>query len=457
MHIKYFRFSALVAFCLFIFQYAPAQTTAAPSADEVVSKVDEYMKAAVGVDRFSGSVLLARDGKPIVSKGYGMANYEWDIPNTPQTAFRLGSITKQFTSAAIMLLQERGKLSASDPVCKYVTDCPAAWQPVTIRNLLTHTSGIPNYTNFPTFGAKAVLPLKPAELLLEYKDKPLDFAPGEKYTYSNSAYHLLGLIIEKVSGNSYADFLQENIFTPLGLKHTGYDNSRTLLKNRAAGYSREGDKIVNALYMDMWIPYSAGALYSTTEDLLKWEQALYTDKLLTQKSRDEMFTPFKNNYGYGWGVGKRLDRPSNSHGGGIYGFTTTITRFPADRVTVIALSNIQGTSTDKVATALSAIAFGAPYRTPVERKAIAVPSQVLDKYVGEYQLTQALIITVTNEGGRLMLQISGQPKTELFAESETAFFLKTVDAQITFEKDAAGKVTRLILHQGGSNPAPKIK
>lgn len=450
MHFKLNRYAGAAALCLLIFHVAPAQTASGPTNEQIVAKADEYMKAAVNIDRFNGSILVARDGSPVVSKGYGMANIEWDIPNSSQTAFRLGSITKQFTATAIMMLQERGKLNVADPVCKYVTDCPAAWQPITIRHLLTHTAGIPNYTAFPgLMQKKAVLPISVNDLMGEYKVKTLDFAPGEKMSYSNSGYHLLGAIIERASGKPYADFLQENIFTPLALKQTGYDTHRSIIKNRAAGYARDGDALVNAAYLDMLIPYAAGSLYSTTEDLLKWEQSLYTDKLLTRKSFDEMFTPFKNGYGYGWGVGKRLDRQTISHGGGIFGFSTYITRFPAERVTVIVLSNVQGTSTEKVAGALSAIVFGAPYKIPVERKAIAVASSTLDKYVGEYQVAPNLTITVTNENGKLMSFVTGQPKTELFAETETGFFLKTVDAQITFVKNAEGKVTGLLLHQGG--------
>jgi len=228
---RIYRGALLFVLSLLIVPIVEAQTSTISTSEQIVAKVNEYMDAAQKVDKFSGTILIARDGKPIISKGYGMANYEWDIPNTPQTEFRLGSVTKQFTSAAIMLLQERGRLSVNDPVCRYFPECPAGWESMTIRHLLTHTSGIANYTSFPSWmEKKATLPITPAELLAEYKVKPLDFAPGEKYSYSNSGYHLLGLIIENASGKSYADFLKENIFTPLGLKHTGYDDTRTLVK-----------------------------------------------------------------------------------------------------------------------------------------------------------------------------------------------------------------------------------
>lgn len=453
-------FALIAVFCAIVPHSASAQTNAPLSSEQIVSKVDEYMSSAESIDRFSGTILVARDGKPIVSKGYGMANVEWDIANSPKTAFRLGSITKQFTSAAIMLLQERGKLNVSDPACKYLTECPPAWEPITIRHLLTHTSGIPNYTAFPGFmEKKAILPVSTAELLAEYRNKPLDFAPGEKNSYSNSGYHLLGLIIEKASGTSYEEFLRQNIFTPLGMKQSGYDSPRSIIKWRAAGYQRAGDDLINAPYIDMLIPFAAGALYSTTGDLLIWDQALYSEKLLTRKSLDEMFTPFKNNYAYGWGVGKRFERASTAHGGAIHGFATQIIRFPEDRVTVVVLSNVQGAGADKVANALAAIVFGAKYELPKERKAVAIASAVLDKYVGEYQLTPAIVMVITNESGKLMLQVAGQPKMELFAENETDFFLKNVDAQVAFVKDATGAVTQLLFKQGSGPglPGKKIK
>ena len=454
--------TAFVALCLVFAQYASAQNTAtvsSPSAQQITAKVDEYMNAAVRVDGFSGSILIARDGQPVVSKGYGMANVELDVPNSPQTVFRLGSVTKQFTAMAIMMLAERGKLNVNDPACKYLTDCPAAWQPITVKNLLTHTAGVPNYTGFPDFAKTAVLPTTNAAMIAQLRDKPLEFAVGEKYAYSNSGYYLLGAIIERASGKTYADFLQENIFTPLGMKQTGYDSPLRIIKNRAAGYARQGGKIINASYMDMTIPYAAGAMYSTTGDLLLWDQALYTEKLVSRKSLDETFTPFKSNYGYGWSIGKRFDRQVIAHGGGIYGFATEIARFPADKVTVVVLSNVQGAPAGRIGNDLAAIVFGAAYEIPKERKEIAVDQKILEKYVGQYELAAPkIVIGFTLENGKLFGQVGGQSKFALSAESETVFFSKDVNLQITFMKDAQGQTTGLTFNQGGTViQAQKIK
>ncbi len=452
---------AFLACCLLLVAPVSAQPAASPppslSAPEITRKVDEYMNAAMRINRFSGAVLLARDGQPIVSRGYGMANLEHSVPNTPQTVFRVGSVTKQFTGMAVVLLQERGKLSVNDPICKYLTDCPPAWQPITIKNLLTHTAGIPNYTEFPDFMKTAAVDTTAAEITTRFRDKPLQFALGEKYAYSNSGYYLLGTIIERASGKPYADFLQENIFAPLGMKDTGYDNPSRIIKNRAAGYARTSDGFINAAPISMSTAYAAGALYSTVGDLLLWDQALYTEKLVSRKSLDEAFTPFKSNYGYGWSIGKRHDRQVIAHGGGIFGFSAYIARYPADRVTVVVLSNVEGAPSGEIANSLSAIVFGAKYEIPAERKEVQIAAKTLEKYVGQYQLTPQLVLNVTLEDGKLLAQISTQPKLELFAESETVFFFKVVNAQVTFVVNAPGEVTGIVFRQGGSEiPAKKI-
>ena len=365
------RFTFLLIFCLLTVEIGSAQKTDVPSSRQITVKVDEYMNAAVKFNHFSGSVLVARDGQPVISKGYGMANYELNIPNTPQTVFRIGSITKPFTAMAIMILQERGKLNVNDPICKFLENCPAAWQPITIRHSLTHTSGMVNYTNLPD-APKGLTRYTSAEFVDLLRGKPLEFTPGENFAYNNSGYYLLGLIIEKTSGKTYEEFLRDNIFAPLGMKNSGYDDPRPLVANRASGYRRAGSTFVNATYLDMGFPYSAGALYSTTEDLFLWDKALYTEKLISRKSLDEKFTPFKDmdflpgaKYAYGWAISKRSNRQMIEHGGDINGFSTYIRRFPADNVTVIVLSNQERFKVDKIADDLSDIVFGEPYKMPV--------------------------------------------------------------------------------------------
>lgn len=436
---------------------ASKTATSSPSGRVLAAKVDEYLNAAMKVKRFAGTVLIARNGQPLVSKGYGMANIEDGAANTPQTKFRLGSVTKQFTSMAVMMLQEQGKLSVSDLACKYVPDCPAAWQPITIRQLLTHTAGIPNYTALPEFRNFARTRMTVPAIVDLFKNQPLDFTPGEKYSYSNSGYILLGYIIERASGKTYQDFLRENIFGPLGMVNSGYDGTMLLI-HRAAGYAFDANSNseINSGYIDMSVPHAAGALYSTVGDLLLWDQALYSERLLSRKSLDEMFTPFKSNYAYGWSVGKEGDRRTISHGGSIYGFASYIARYPDDRVTVIVLTNHEGAPAGAVARDLAAMAFGAPYKIPTELKIVAVAPSVLDSYVGQYRLATT-VLDITNEGGKLMWTQGGvaESKRQLLATSPTDFVLQGTELQVKFVKDDTGKVTQMNIPGAGS--APKIK
>jgi CubicO group peptidase (beta-lactamase class C family) len=430
----------------------------AARAQDLLPKFEEYAQATVKAEHFSGAILVARDGKILLSKGYGMADVENDVPNTPETRFRLGSLTKQFTAASILLLQERGKLSVQDSVCKYVAPCPEAWQPVTIHHLLSHTAGVPNFTALPDYQKTMREPTTVESLVARFRSLPLDFKPGEDWKYSNSGYVLLGSVVEKVSGKSYESFLRENIFEPLKMTSTGYDHPNEILKRRARGYATGPDGLVNANYLDMSIPFAAGGLYSTVGDLYLWDQALYGEKILKQSSLDAMFTAVRNNYGYGYGVNKLFNRRLNAHSGGIEGFSTTINRFPDDRVTVIVLSNNEAARTGPIARDLSAIAFGEKYELPVERIVVKVDPKIYDGYVGEYELGPGFVFTVTREGDHLMMQATGQGKAELFPTSETNFFPKVVRADITFVKDTVGHVTHLVLNQNGRQlNAKKIK
>jgi CubicO group peptidase (beta-lactamase class C family) len=361
----------------------------AQEAAPIAPKLDEYLSAAAK-QGFTGSALVARDGKVIFSKGYGMANAEWDIPNTPQTKFRLGSITKQFTATSILLLQERGKLSVQDPVCKYIAECPKAWEPVTIHHLLVHTSGIPSYTDVKSpeeFRKLSLTQVTPAGFVDSFKGKSLEFPVGET------------------------------------------------------------------------VPYAAGSLYSTVEDLFAWNESLFSDKLLSAKSREAMMTVDKNNYAYGLVVNQQHNRKMIIHGGGINGFNTILARFPEEKITIVVLRNADygAPNPGKIGQDLAAIVFGEKYEIPRERVAVKIDPKILDAYVGQYELRPDFIITMTREGDSLMTQATGQPKFELFPESETKFFLKAVDAQVTFVKDDKGAVTHLILHQGGDQKAKKIK
>ena len=431
-------------------------------AQDIEAKVDEYVGTYLKIGNFSGSILIAKEGRILLSKGYGMANLEHDVPNAPQTIFRLGSVTKQFTSMAIMQLREKGRLDVDDPIAKYLPTYPNG-EEITIHHLLTHTSGIPDFGEFPDLQKTIMIPSPVEKTIQRFKDKPLEFTPGEKFKYSNSGYILLGYIIEKVSGTSYEEFLEENIFQPVNMMNTGYDHHDTLLKHRASGYSIGGGGLTNAAYIDMSIPYAAGALYSTVEDLYLWDRALYTEKLVKKSSLDRMFTPFvetesgaiKAHYAYGWNVLSLFDRKVITHSGGINGFRQQIARYVDDDVCIVVLSNIETAPVDKISMDLAAIVFGEEYEVPKERMAAEVNPRIYDAYVGQYELAPDLIVTVTKENNRLFAQATGQPKFELYPESGTKFFARVADIQVTFVKNEKGEVTQLIAHQEGTDTAAK--
>lgn len=423
-------------------------------AQDIEAKVDEYVGTYLKEGNFSGSILIAKEGRILLSKGYGIADLEHDVPNTPETIFRLGSVTKQFTSMVIMQLQERELMNVDDPIAKYLPTYPNG-EEITIHQLLTHTSGIPDLGDFPDHQKTIMIPSPVEKTIQRFKDKPLEFTPGEKFKYSNSGYILLGYIIEKVCGTSYEEFLEENIFQPLNMMSSGYDHHDTLLKHRASGYSIVGGGLTNAAYIDMSIPHAAGALYSTVEDLYLWDRALYTEKLVKKSSLDKMFTPFKGNYGYGWSRLSLFNREVITHGGGVNGFRTNIARYVDDDVCIIVLSNIETAPVDKISMDLAAILFGEEYEMPIERVAIDMDPRIYDAYVGQYELAPNLVVAVTKENNRLFAQATGQPKFEIYPESETKFFARVADIQFTFVKNEEGKVTQLIVHQEGKDTAAK--
>ena len=422
---------------------------AGPAFAQDMARMEQVVQTSVQNNTFMGTVLVARGSDVLLSKAYGSANLEWEIPNTIATKFRLGSITKQFTAASILLLEERGKLKVADQVKTHIPDAPSAWDGITIYHLLTHSSGIPNFTSMPDYPKLRPFASPVAKTLEAFRDKPLDFAPGEKMSYSNSGYLVLGHIIEKVAGTSYSAFVKENIFSPLGMKDSGFDSNSEIIPRRASGYSPSPNGPTNAGFIHMTIPHAAGSLYSTTEDLLRWELALFDGKVLSATSLQKMTTPFKDDYAFGVVVRTLNGRKSIVHGGGIEGFNTSMTHYPDSRITVIVLSNLNGPAADQLGRSLGAIAHGGTVKLTSERKEIVLPAKTMATYVGNYDMPSGAVFAVTLDGDRLMGQLTGQGSNQLFPESETAFFLKAVDAQIDFVKDAAGNVTHLVLHQGG--------
>jgi CubicO group peptidase (beta-lactamase class C family) len=394
-------------------------------------------------------VLVKHEGKILAARGLGMANIEHDVPNSPQTKFRIGSISKSFTALLVLQQVDAGKLKLDDPISQYLEDPPEAWKPITIHHLLCHTSGIFNYTNTPEWLAKQATLSKPEKLVPIFRDKPLQFAPGEKHEYSNSGYILLGQILKKVTGKNYEQLVREHIAEPLDMRDTGYDHPDEVLAHRAAGYRHARGKSLNARFIDMASADAAGAIYSTVEDLSKYDDALTAGKLLSAESYAKLFTPVKDNYAYGWVIEERNGKQLIWHNGGINGFASSLVRRPDTRSCVVVLSNYEDGPADRVSRDLMALLQGNEYTLPRVHVAVTVDPARYDALAGKYQLAPQAIMTITREGNRLMAQLSGQPKLEAFPESETEFFYKVVDAQLSFVKDEAGQAKRLVLHQNG--------
>jgi len=446
-----------------------------PATEKIGQLLDKY----AAYDQLNGAVLVAHEGKVIFKKGYGYANFEWDIPNTPDTRFRLASVTKQFTAMLILQLSEKGKLQLDGKVSDYLPDYPKAnGSRITIYHLLTHSSGVPNYTSLPDFFQRhARNPYSPKDFIPVFSELPLEFEPGSTFKYSNSGYFILGAIIEQITGMSYAKALQEYIFKPLHMDQSGYDLSAPIIKKRAAGYRKTIDGYANAPYLDMSLPFAAGALYSTVEDLYLWDQGLYKDQLLSAASKEIYFRPYRNGYACGWvrrpfTLGNTKDTVSAIwHNGSINGFSTIIVRIPESRDLVVLLNNTGNVDVEEISKNILGILYNRTYDMPVKRRApllaeepasrTAMPdpdTAAYHSYAGRYQLAPEMFITITVENGRIYEQVTGQNRFEIFPEeSPGKFFMKVVDAQMSFVKGEQGSIDRLILHQYGKDiPAKRI-
>lgn len=527
----------------------PLHAADTKSLDAIASR---YYKS----DQPGAAVLVMKDGKTLLRKGYGMADLELGVPIAPDMVFRIGSVTKQFTAVAILQLVQQGKIALNDEIQKFLPDYPKGSKPITIEHLLTHTSGIKSYTSMANFLADMRRDFRVNEMIDRFKNEPSDFGPGDKWLYNNSGYFLLGAIIEKVSGVTYEQYVERHLFEPAGMTQTYYGNEARIIPKRVRGYDRgdHGSGIRNAEYLGMSQPYSAGSLLSTVDDLARWDAALQSGKLVDRKLLERAWTSYKLNdgsmthYGYGWSVGDYEGLHFVEHGGGINGFASYALRLPNENVFVAILSN--NTALDSppayVATLLAGAAAGKslePKRVavapeelkkyagvytfdsgitrsvtvendriysqrsggpraelipigdgrfafkdafssltftkdgvlfagksapeergtksadkPVERTEIRIDPAKLDRYVGRFELMPGFVLAITNEDGALFAQATRQPKFPIFAEAEDRFFLKVVDAQLTFFFGEDGKATNVVLHQGGQNlPGKKIE
>jgi len=543
---KIYKFLNIIVFaslCLFSIETTEAQ--------DLKSQVDEYLLSHSQPNAPGASILIAKDGKAIYKKAVGMANLELNVPLSTDNVFEIGSITKQFTAVSILMLEEQGKLKVEDEITKYISDYPTNGKTITIHHLLNHTSGIKSYTSMESFMKNARTDMTPTELIDVFKNEPMDFDPGEKFLYNNSGYILLGHIIEVVTMQSYEDFIEKNIFTKLGMKTSYYGSMKDIIKNRAYGY-QDRNGFVNADYLSLTLPYAAGSIMSTVDDLLIWQNAISANKLIKRSSLEKAINGStlsngeKIPYGYGWSQGSVNGSDTYEHSGGIFGYTTNGIFLPQEDMYIIALSNCDCSNVGEISTKIAAMAIGKPFpspkdaitlsedklkkwtgayefedgavrfitldgnklksqregseifdiyamsdnhfifeegtisyqfginkdgsklvvmsnngndskgkavdkEAPKEKVVITLAPEVLKQYNGKYELAPTFHIVVTAKGNQLFAQATGQPEFEIFAESETTFFLKVVPASIDFSKNDKGEVISLTLHQGGQD------
>jgi len=406
---------------------APESSAQAPG------QFQQVMQPYVDAQMFMGSVLVARNGKTIFSESYGMADLEWSVPNASTTRFNIASMTKQFTAASILLLEDRGKLKTDDLVKKYLPDAPASWDKITIYHLLTHTSGISD-------DAVKYEPGPPEKLL--FRDVPLNFQAGQQWAYTNLGYIVLGYLLEKISGESYEDFVRQNIFKPLGMNDSGLMSFVTIIPRRANGYWPGRNGMENAERWDPRIGFSAGAIYSTTEDLLRWEEGLFGSRLLMPASLHKMTTPFRTDYACGLHVNRINGHLMIEHDGNNIGFNADMAYYPEEKIAVIVLANLNGTVTGEITKALAAVAHGETPPTPSAHKEILLPNTLLARYAGTYKFPHDTLKMVP-EGNHLLVESDDGSTLPVFPESETKFFSRPWPIRFEFSQNGNGEFTTL--------------
>jgi len=451
--------SLCAALFLLLARFAEA---AEPTAD-VAARIDPLFSVVVQNNWPGGEVLVARDGRIIFEKGYGYAQVESRTPFTDDTRFRIGSITKQFTSAAIFKLAEDGKLSIDDYLSKFIPDWPRGDE-VTLRHLLTHTSGIHDFTAKPGFYEHVTEPITMEALIASFKNDPYDFNPGEKYSYCNSGYVLLGHIVEKVSGESYSEYLRKTFFKPLGMKNTGVYRAGMSSLGEAFGYSFTNGTMVRAVNWDMSKVSTAGELYSTTHDLFLWNEAIFNHRVLSEASLKTAFTigvlklddsthPEDVGYACGWTRDWLNGAREISHGGELWGFGSYLLRLPDYNLTVVVLLNCAPHPPDIqqwfLAREIARRVLGSELPNDGKQKVVEITPADVALAVGWYDLGGGAIMTVTTETNHVFAQITGRPRFEMFPKSDRNFFVPGGNAEATFVRNGSNQVVKVILKQSG--------
>jgi CubicO group peptidase (beta-lactamase class C family) len=415
---------------------------------DMLTEIDQIVCQEIDLQGPGVAIAVVKDGKPVHIKGYGVANLEWDCPIRPDTVFRLASITKQFTATAIMLLERLGKLHLDDSITIYLPDYPTHGRTITITHLLNHTSGIKSYTLLDTFLTDiAKKDLSPGELLAYFKDLPLEFEPGTRFLYNNSGYHLLGLIIERIAAMSYEQFVQQYIFQPLNMNHSYYMHNETIIPRRASGYAKTQEGYRQADYLNMMIPYAAGSLGSTVEDLIRWDAALREECLLDANTQERMYTPVQladgrtEDYGFGFRITAYEGHRLIGHGGGIPGFHTFLARFIDDKTMITVLANTAEIAVEKITRKIARYLFNIP---AVTRTPVTLSTALLDKAVGTYITEDGFPVEIGRNEDRLILR--SLIEDSLLPISKTTYYASQDDEiEVHFADEQDGVFNALTL------------
>ena len=421
------------------------------------AQFDQLLQAQYPADGPGAAVLVTRKGQVVYQKAIGMADMELDVPLKTDHVFRIGSVTKQFTAAAILKLAEEGKLDLQDEITRFIPDYPTQGKKITVEHLLNHTSGIKSYTSMEEWDPMTHRKdFTPAELVDFFKNQPMDFEPGTQYRYNNSGYILLGYIIEKVSGKSYAAYIKDTFFQPLGMSHSYYGDVKPLVKNRANGYTEgEMSGFANADYLSMTQPYAAGSIMSTVADLVTWTQAVHGGKVLKPESLQKAFTPYilpdgtNTYYGYGWQVGNMMGSQSIEHGGGIHGFLSMLLYVKEEDVCVAILTNCDCNGPEQLADKFAALAAG----KNLSPTAINLETSVLEQYTGVYENDKKEQRIITLEDGVLKSLRTGGSKYTITPYAADQFYFENSMSRIRFMREPKGakKVTKALVSDRKSN------
>ncbi len=438
----------MLAFCGALFNFADAQQDSRLSAE-----FDKVLNEQFPLNETGATALISSKGKIIYKKAFGMANAELNVRMQTNNIFRIGSITKQFTAIAILQLMEQGKLNLPDEITRFIPGYPVQGSTITIEHLLTHTSGIRDFTSIKDSVQRIKTDFTPAGMISFFQNQPMRFTPGTRYEYSNSNYFLLGYIIEKITGKTYQQYLEDNFFQPLGMTSSFYGNDAKIIKNRAAGYTKTEKDMENAGTISMTQPFAAGAILSTVEDLFKWQQAVQSYKLVKKESLERAFTRYKLvtgkeiNYGYGWRFGFIQQSPSIWHGGLINGFMTMAMYLPIEDVYVVILSNCDCNSPEKVTAKLAAIAIGRPYAY----KEITFTNPILQTYAGVYENENGDQRIISVADGKLYSQLGRNRKISAKAYKKDNFFFEDPMITMEFSGNKRGSIDKFTIHSRSGN------